>query len=362
MLDGEWLAALTRTAREAGAEGEPEVLSDRADGPVVRVGDVVAKAHASDTDDSALRARLGVAADPLLQDVLLPPLTVGGRLLQHHAGRPITVWQYGIPVDPDDPDAAPWEHAAALLARLHRSAPRAESGSPRLDRSAAAAPSDPGARRFPHPRAGDPGQPLPRATGESRLPVAGAPDRVRRAIARLRAATHAHPAAAAAVLRAHDQLPELENVPKALVHGDFHLGQLVRAPGGASPALPRESDTRPHDLASGTDLRDQLINGENPWRLIDVDDLGIGDPVWDLARPAAFFAVGILEPVAWERFLGAYRRRGGPAVSSQSNEWAALDLPARALVVQHAALAVVKAGAALDDLDTALIDACVRMS
>ncbi|GAB2724641.1 phosphotransferase [Nocardia thraciensis] len=301
MLDGEWLAALTRAARAAGAEGEPEVLSDRADGPVVRVGGVVAKAHPADTDEAALRTRLSVAGNPLLRDVLLPPLTIGGRVLRHHSGRPITVWRYGTPVDPDDPDAAPWEHAAALLARLHTDFPPEASG---------------------HSASG-------------RLPIAGAPDRVRRAVSRLRAATHAHPAAAAVVLRAHDGLPDLENTPKALVHGDFHLGQLVRVP---------------------------VIGGENPWRLIDVDDLGIGDPVWDLARPAAFFAVGILEPVAWERFLGAYRRRGGAAVPPRGNEWAVLDVPARALVVQHAALAVVKAGAALDDLGTALIDACVRMS
>ncbi|WP_280382134.1 phosphotransferase [Nocardia wallacei] len=296
-LDGDWLAALTRTAREAGAEGEPEVLSDRADGPVVRVGEVVAKAHAADTDEAALRSRLRVARDPRLRDVLLPPLPIDGRLLRHHHGRPITVWQYGIPVDPDDPDAAPWEQAAALLARLHATAPSRVT------------------------------------TTMTGLPAAGAPDRVRRAVSRLRAATHTHPAAAAAVLRASDQLPELENSPKALVHGDFHLGQLVVAPG----------------------------SGENPWRLIDVDDLGMGDPAWDLARPAAFFATGILEPVAWERFLMAYRRRRGAAIPPGVDEWTVLDIPARALVIQHAALAVVKAGPALDDLDTALIDACLRM-
>jgi predicted trehalose synthase len=44
-----------------------------------------------------------------------------------------------------------------------------------------------------------------------------------------------------------------------LVHGDWHLGQLGR-------------------------------RGEH-WVLIDVDDLGVGDPAWDLARPAGFWAL-----------------------------------------------------------------------
>ncbi|NDZ99061.1 phosphotransferase, partial [Streptomyces sp. SID10116] len=121
----------------------------------------------------------------------------------------------------------------------------------------------------------------------------------------------------------------------ALCHGDLHLGQLVRGPDGR-------------------------------WLLIDVDDLGVGDPAWDLARPAAWFACGLLSPQEWTRFLDAYRDAGGPAVPADgADPWSTLDVPARALTVQTAALVIVKAVAAdrpLDEVEQALVDACARMS
>ncbi|WP_280365567.1 phosphotransferase family protein [Nocardia wallacei] len=307
MTTGDLFAELIRVAREAGAEGIPEVLSDRADGQVVRVSALVVKAHPAATDPLALRARLRTASAAPLRDILVAPLTIHGDLLCFVHERPVTAWPHGSPVDPGDPDSAPWEQSATLLARLHRIA----LARTRVD--------DEDPQNAGHP------EHLPH-----RFPIAGAPARVHRAIARLRGA-HTASAATKAVLRAFDTLPPLDNAPKTLVHGDFHLGQLVRL-------------------------------DENRWRLIDVDDLGVGDPVWDLARPAGYFAAGILEPLAWQRFLNAYRRGGGPAVPPRGDEWAALDVPARALVVQAAALAVAKSPAGLDDLDLALIDACVRMT
>ncbi|MDV9193738.1 phosphotransferase, partial [Streptomyces sp. SR27] len=124
--------------------------------------------------------------------------------------------------------------------------------------------------------------------------------------------------------------------PRHLCHGDFHLGQLVR-------------DTR--SVPTG------------PWRLIDIDDLGLGDPAWDLARPAAWFAAGILPPEVWSRFLGAYQEAGGPAVGA--DPWARLDVPARALTVQTAALALAKSTAErrpLDEVEEVMIDTCARIA
>ncbi len=210
----------------------------------------------------------------------------------------MTFWPYGTPVDPENPDTAPWEAAATLLARLHRT-------------------------------------PAPHALSPMRGPAKAA-----HAVARLRALAP-HPAVSP-VLRAWTALPAWARAETpmpdttTLCHGDFHLGQLVRHP---AP--------------------------DGPWRLIDVDDLGTGTPAWDLARPASWYACGLLTPDEWTRFLSAYRAAGGPAVPAEGDPWPALDVPARALTVQTAARAITKAAAAdrpLDEVEQSLVDACDRMS
>ncbi|MGW0944476.1 phosphotransferase family protein [Streptomyces sp. NPDC002623] len=292
---------LTELAFRAGAQAHDSAaacscgavtLADRPDATVVRHADTVAKAHAPDTDPADLAPRLVTAVR--LPEVLLPPLTPAPTRLH---GRLVTFWPYGAPVDPDDPDAAPWEAAATLLARLHRT-------------------------------------PAPTA-----LPPMRGPAKAAHAVARL-GATGSHPAVAP-VLSAWRALPAWARaeapMPDAvtLCHGDLHLGQLVRHP---AP--------------------------DGPWRLIDVDDLGVGVPAWDLARPAAWYACGLLPPEEWTRFLAAYRAAGGPAVPAAGDPWPALDVPARALTVQGAARAVTKSVAedrALDEVEQCLVDACARM-
>ncbi|WSB83344.1 aminoglycoside phosphotransferase family protein [Streptomyces cellulosae] len=293
------LPALTARAAEAAHARDPAcscaaaTLAHREDTTVVRHGAIVAKAHAPDPDTAALTVRTAVAAR--LPGILLPPLAPAPAGMY---GRPVTYWPYGTPVDPDDPDAAPWEEAGALLARMHRT-------------------------------------PLP-----DPLPSMRGPEKAARAVALLRDLVPSHPAASL-VLDAWADLPPWARGeapapgPLCLCHGDFHLGQLIRGPAPGSP-----------------------------WLLIDVDDLGAGPPVWDLARPAAWYAVGMLGPDAWHRFLTAYRAAGGPAVPPDGDPWPALDVPARALTAQTAARAVTKAAAAgrpLDEVEEWLVDACARM-
>lgn len=152
---------------------------------------------------------------------------------------------------------------------------------------------------------------------DHRLPVHGWPARLRRSVG----AARGNPT----VMRGAAGLPDevwrggSSDRPHTLVHGDFHLGQVGR----------RDGD----------------------WCLIDVDDLGVGDPAWDLARPAGFWAAGLIPDRDWATFVEAYRSAGGPALPA-GDPWPVLDPFARAAVIQAAA------GDPGDDLMTA---ACARM-
>ncbi len=285
----------------AGPDQAYTVLADRGDATVVRVGTLVAKAHPPQTDPAELAVRLEVAADPLLRGILLPPChdaargaTVGGRA--------VSTWPYGVPVDPGEPSAAPWEEAGTLLARLH------------------AVPAD----RLP-----------------ARLPSMRGPAKAAAAMARMADAGAGSGPAARSVRAAWGRLPAWARGEApytgrpVLCHGDWHLGQLARHA------------------------------GHGGWVLIDVDDLGLGDPAWDLARPAMWFGAGLLGPGEWARFLGAYRSAGGTAVPPDGDPWEGLDVPARALAVQSAATALAKAardGREPDEAECRLLAACDRIA
>jgi hypothetical protein len=155
-----------------------------------------------------------------------------------------------------------------------------------------------------------------------RILLHGWPARLRRAIDALRDQPDPVVRRAAATLPDAVWRAGSPGRPVTVVHGDFHLGQLGR-----------------------------LGTGE-PWLLIDVDDLGAGDPAWDLARPAGFWAAGLLPDEDWDAFVGAYRDADGPALPA-GDPWPILDPFARAAVVQ---------AAAHHRNDELLVAACARMA
>lgn len=236
--------------------------------------DVVVKHHHARTRHAELAARLGALDDPQLAELFVPPLsrTVGTS----SGGRLTTTWPHVRVLHPADPDGRlPWAEAGRLLARLHT----------------VAAPNG--------------------------LPPHGAPERMR---------------------RAHERATQLPESP------DAHLlrnlgGALLREVTRAARARER-AQRHTSNLSKGQG--DSVVHGdwhlgqlglwERDWRLLDIDDLGVGDPAWDLARPAGFWAAGLLDDASWETFLDAYRDAGGPAVPATGDPWARLDLPARCAV------------------------------
>jgi aminoglycoside phosphotransferase (APT) family kinase protein len=321
---------------------------------VIRVGDVVVKAHAPGTDRAALAARL--AAADRIGDVLMRPLSTEPR---EEGGRLVTMWPAGQPVDsvdPLDPFAAPWYEGGRLLARLHAVPPAAldapPAGTPPVDESPVdkvpvdapsvdkspvdessvdKVPMDaPPVDKVPVDAPPVDKMPVDKVCGGA-LPVAGGPGRVVEAVRALAGAGMDGPEIRV-IGEAFEALPPLGGGRRGVAHGDWHLGQMARLGGR--------------------------------WTLIDVDDLGIGDPAWDLARPAAFFAAGVLAPEVWARFLAGYHEAGGWAVSAV-DPWRELDGPARALTVQLAAQAVVRArdqARPLGEAEEAMVGSCARIA
>jgi aminoglycoside phosphotransferase (APT) family kinase protein len=155
-----------------------------------------------------------------------------------------------------------------------------------------------------------------------RITPHGWPQRLRRAMDALRVQPDAAVRSAAAALPDAVWRAGSPGRPATVVHGDFHLGQLGRRDARA------------------------------PWLLIDVDDLGGGDPAWDLARPAGFWAAGLIPDEDWVAFIDAYSDADGPALPA-GDPWPILEPFAMAAVVQ---------AAAHEPDDELLLAACARMA
>lgn len=248
------------------------------------IDDIVVKRHSAQTDPALLARQLSFAFHAT-DGTLLAPLSPTPALAPD--GRTVSLWPRVEVFSPEDA-SFPWAEAGDLLARLHgHRAPGLQShgGRARLARTiqAARALSDP----------------------------------------------------ASAELLADLALRLLRTWPNerraALVHGDFHLGQLGRTSSG--------------DLV-----------------LLDIDDLGVGEPAWDLGRPAGFHAAGLLESGDWEAFVDAYRAR---APWPDGVEGGVLDHAARSAVV-IATVRELRAGATAElhsaDTADALLQACHRLA
>ena len=145
------------------------------------------------------------------------------------------------------------------------------------------------------------------------LPGPTWPERVSRTAARA-----GDPALAALGHRLADEAAAHRGTQSTLIHGDWHLGQLGRI-------------------------------GDR-WLLLDPDDVAVGDLWWDLARPAGFWAAGLLHDDDWREFLHGYAPAEDP--------WPAVDLPARCAVF----VAAVRARLHSEPTADSLLSACERMA
>ena len=254
----------------------------------------VTKWHRPGTDPAALARRLALWPDD-----------VGLRLLDADlsASPPRTRWPRAEPMSEEHPD---WQEAGALLGRLHRrvaheASPRGPRGSGLVSLDISASAPSGCAASHDAPRHGWP--------------------------ARLaRAAERAGPAwlrrLGAGLLDEVDHHDE----PGWLIHGDFHLGQMG------------------------------WLDGR--WWLLDPDDLGAGDPAWDLARAAGFWAAGLLPDADWHQFVDGYRGTARTPLAAAPDPWEHLDLPARAAVFVAACRPEAHDPATAE----ALLEACSRMT
>lgn len=246
-------------------------------------GRVVVKLQPTGTDPVLLRRRLQSITQPATGRFWVQPLLDLPRSTPDR--RLATIWPRVEVLAPTDPP--PWTQLGTLLAGLHQSLPTRPSA-----------------------------------------PQSSALDRLTRAVDYLQLRRDNDLRWLAAL---GEDLTDRLRRPRrtALIHGDFHLGQLGRP------------------------------SADGVWSLLDPDDVGIGDPAWDLARPAGLWAAGLLHDAAWMTLLAAYRHAGGPAVPPTGNPWPDLDLTARGATL-IAAVQSLRSGQH-PATTRALLEACRRM-
>lgn len=278
--DQSWLAEVGFAAVEP-VQTESAALVYCAPGSVLKI-------HRPGTDPVLLAQRLEAAAgaaefvSPLSLEPLPVPTNVGA---EERTDRWATLWPLVEVLSPATvPELLPWRAAGSLLARLHA-------------RPAATAPDN------------------------------GSVSRVGRCLDFLETCPASE---ARVILELAGRLPDPAVVfgGKALVHGDWHLGQLGRPVDGG-------------------------------WLLLDPDDLGSGDPAADFARPAGLWAAGLLGESEWREFLDGYASisAGGGLVP----RWSRLDASARWGVVMLAT-ALLRRAADLSRPDREMLTRFTKMS
>ena len=228
--------------------------------------DTVAKAHAPDTDPAA--PGRPPRPSPRRRALRHPPRPAHrpGADRPRRPRRPVTFWPYGTPVDPEDPDAAPWEDGR----RPARPPPPTVS-------------------------------PLPRLAPPMRGPAKAA-----RAVARM---------VAAAPRRRRGHCPGT---------GAWHaLPAWARGEAAPPAARPASSATATCTSASSSAIPPRT----GPWLLIDVDDLGWATPPGTSPAPPPGTPAGLLAPDDWPRFLAAYRSAGRPGRARRRRPLAATGRP-----------------------------------
>ncbi len=286
-------------------QNQGEVLSARSERTLFRFDDEVIKIHARETLAEELDARLELISRSPWNQIFLQPIKSQSQTLRQ--GRIMSQWPFAEALTISE-DEIPWHKCGKLLAELHQ-IPIAVNN-------------------FPFS-----------------LPIATAAKRWQKSIAELKSLNFIDHRLKAPWLIVEEMtakltLPKIYSARTHWIHGDWHLGQLVR----------EKSEQK----------------SEMNLKLIDIEDMGLGHPVWDLARPGAFYAAGLLDPEDWSSFLNSYLTAGGPAFQARRNEtfWEILGPAVEVLSLQCAAVGLRKAyleERSLGDDEQAFIETCARI-